>query len=149
MNLEPYLSFEGRCDEALAFYGRHLGAEVEGLMRYKDVPGGAPCPGRATSENVMHARIRVGDGHFMASDGGNSGNPSFSGISLTLTVKDDADAKRKFDGLCEGGRVLQALTPTFFASSFGMVVDKFGVSWMVTALLPMPADRPRRDSAAA
>ncbi len=141
MSLEPYLSFEGRCDEAFAFYGRHLGAEVEGLMRYKDAPGGAPCPRGATPENVMHARIRVGDGHFMASDGNNSGQPRFSGVSLTLAVKDDAEARRKFDGLCEGGQVVQPLIPTFFASSFGMVVDKFGVSWMVTALLPAPADR--------
>jgi len=148
MSLEPYLSFEGRCDEAFAFYQRQLGAEVEGLMRYKDAPGG-PYPGRATAENVMHARVRVGDGHFMASDGGNSGSPRFSGVSLTLTVKDDAEAKRKFDGLCEGGQVMQPLTATFFASSFGMVVDRFGVSWMVTALLPMPADgRPEKTAAA-
>jgi PhnB protein len=146
MSLEPYLSFEGRCDEALAFYRRHLGAEVEGLMRYKDAPGGEPCPG-ATPENVMHARIRIGEGHFMASDGNNNGSPRFSGFSLTLAVKDDAEAKRKFDALSEEGQVVQPLIATFFASSFGMVVDRFGLSWMVTALLPAPAER-QRDGAA-
>jgi PhnB protein len=148
MSLEPYLFFEGRCDEALAFYRRHLGAEVEGLMRYKDAPGGQPCPG-ATPENVMHVRVRIGDSHFMASDGNNSGSPRFAGFSLTLATSDDAEAKRKFDALCEGGQVVQPLSATFFASSFGMVVDKFGLSWMVTALLPVPAEREREATASA
>jgi PhnB protein len=138
MNLEPYLFFEGRCDEALEFYRRNLGAEVEGLMRYKDAPGGEPCPG-ATPENVMHARLRIGEAHLMASDGNNNGNPSFKGFSLTLTADDDAEAKRKFEALAQGGQVVQPIIATFFASSFGMVVDKFGVSWMVPALLPQPA----------
>ena len=140
MNLEPYLFFEGRCDEAFEFYRRHLGAEVEGLMRYKDAPGGEPCPG-AAPESVMHARLRIGDAHLMASDGNNNGKPTFKGFSLTLAAKDDAEARRKFDALSQGGEVIQPLIATFFASSFGMVVDKFGVSWMVTVLLPAPAER--------
>lgn len=136
MQLEPYLFFEGRCDEALEFYRRNLGAEVEGLMRYKDAPGGEPCPG-AKPESVMHARIRIGDAHFMASDGNNSGTPSFAGFSLTLGASDDAEARRKFDALARGGHVVQPLIETFFATSFGIVVDRFGVSWMVTALKPV------------
>jgi len=148
MNLEPYLMFEGRCEEALEFYRRNLGAEIEGLMRYKDAPGGEPCPG-ASPENVMHARLRIGESHFMASDGGCNGKPTFAGFSLTLTAKDDAEAKRHFDALSQGGKVAQPLTATFFASSFGMVADKFGVSWMVTALLPVPEGHGKQATAAA
>ncbi len=147
MQLEPYLFFEGRCDEALEFYRRNLGGVVEGLMRYKDAPGGEPCPG-ATPQSVMHARIRIGDAHLMASDGNNSGKPSFAGFSLTLGASDDAEARRKFDALAQGGKVVQPLIETFFATSFGIVVDKFGVSWMVTALKPMTeASKPQAATA--
>jgi len=97
----------------------------------------------------MHARIRIGDAHFMASDGNASGAPRFAGFSLTLAAKDDAEVKRKFGALSEGGQVVQPVTPTFFASSFGIVVDKFGVSWMVMALLPQPAEQARERATAA
>lgn len=130
MPIEPYLFFEGRCEEALEFYRRALGAEVEMLMRYKDSP--EPIQGKAPPpDKVMHASFRVGDARVMASDGFASGKPSFQGFALSLPVKSDADAERVFGALAEGGQVKMPLTKTFFAKRFGMVADRFGVTWMV------------------
>ena len=133
MQIQPYLYFNGRCEEAVEFYRRVLGANVTMLMRYKESPE-PPPPGRLPpgSENkVMHASFRVGDTTVMASDGLCQGGPTFEGFSLSLTVPDDADAKRRFAALAEGGKVQMPLSKTFFSSSFGMVADRFGVSWMI------------------
>lgn len=133
MQVQSYLFFEGRCEEALAFYGRVLGAETVELMRYKDAP--EPCPEGAippgSDDKVMHAAFRVGDSLLMASDGSCSGKPSFSGIGQTLTVEDEAQADRVFAGLQDGGTVVMPLGRTFFSPRFGMVTDRFGVMWMV------------------
>ena len=140
MKVESYLMFEGRCDEALEFYRHALGAQVTMLMRYKDNPepaagqgcadGGGPGP---TPEMVMHASFTVGDTQIMASDGMGSGHASFQGISLALSPTNEADAKRYFDALADGGKVQMPLTRTFFSQAFGMVADRFGVPWMVVA----------------
>jgi PhnB protein len=133
MSIQPYLFFEGRCEEALEFYRGALGAEVTMLMRNKEAPE-QPPPGMLPpgSENkVMHATFRVGDATVMASDGGCSGKPAFNGFSLSLTVRDEAEAKRRFDALAAGGQVRMPLGKTFFSPSFGMVADRFGVGWMV------------------
>ncbi len=132
MQVQPYLFFDGRCEEAIEFYRKTLGAQVGMMMRWKDCPEppeGAVPPG---SENkVMHAALQIGDTTVMASDGRCTGAPSFQGFSLSLDATSDAEAKRMFDALSEGGQVQMPLSKTFFASSFGMVADKFGVSWMV------------------
>lgn len=133
MQVQPYLFFDGRCEEAIEFYRKTIGAEIGMLMRWKDSPEpppeGAIPPG---SENkVMHAALRIGDTTVMASDGRCTGAPSFQGFSLSLDATSDAEAKRMFDALSEGGQVRMPLSKTFFASSFGMVADKFGVPWMV------------------
>jgi len=133
MQVQPYLSFEGRAEEAIEFYKRVLGAEITAMMRYKDMPG-TPPPGMVPpgSENkVMHAALKIGDATVMASDGRVSGKSSFQGISLSLTVKGDAEAEKVFKALSEGGQVQMPIAKSFFASRFGMVTDKFGVSWMV------------------
>ena len=133
MLLEPYLFFEGRCEEAVEFYRRALGAEVEMLMRNKDSPDPHP-PGMMPpgSENkVMHVTLRIGDTKVMASDGMCSGKPSFQGFSLSLTARDTAEADRLFAALSDGGKVNMPLGKTFFSPRFGMVADRFGVSWMV------------------
>ena len=133
MKVEPYLFFEGRCDEAIEFYRRALGAEVTMLMRYKYSPE-PPQPGMIPpgSENkVMHASLRVGDTTVMASDGRCSGKPGFQGLSLSITVSDAAAADRVFAALADGGQVRMPLTKTFFSPRFGMVADRFGVAWMV------------------
>ena len=133
MQIQPYLYFDGRCEEAIEFYRSALGAEVTMLMRNKDSPE-APPPGTlpAGSENkVMHASFRIGDSVVMASDGHCKGKPSFTGFSLTITVPDTATADRHFNALAEGGQVQMPLAKTFFSPRFGMVADRFGVPWMI------------------
>jgi PhnB protein len=137
MRVEPYLDFEGRCEEALNFYKKAVGAEVTMLMKFGEAPDKSMItPG---SENkVMHASAKIGDSVVMCSDGYNKGNSNFEGISLSLTASSDAEAKKSFEALSQGGKVTMPLTKTFFASSFGMVADKFGVHWMIM----MPASPP-------
>lgn len=131
--IEPYLFFDGRCEEALEYYRTTLGAEVLMLMRFKDSPeppNPAMCP--PGSENkVMHASFCIGDAKLMASDGRCGGKANFEGFSLSLTVPDEAEAERLFNALAKGGQVQMALSKTFFSPRFGMAADRFGVSWMV------------------
>jgi PhnB protein len=124
--------FDGRGEEAIEFYKKAIGATVEMLMRFKDAPEQAMCAPGADNK-VMHACIRVGDSAIMLSDGGNTGHPEFKGISLSLNAKDEAGADKLFNALQEGGHVQMPLDKTFFAKRFGMVADKFGVSWMIIA----------------
>jgi PhnB protein len=133
MQVQPYLFFDGRCEEAVEFYRSALGAEVVTLMRYKDSPD-PPPPGMVPpgGENkVMHAALRVGDAMVLGSDGRCSGEPSFQGFALSLTSANEAEANRLFASLAEGGQVQMPLAKTFFSPCFGMVADRFGVSWMV------------------
>ena len=130
MQVQPYLFFDGRAEEALEFYRAKLGAEVQMLMRFKENPD--PMPGNAPpGDKIMHSSFRVGDTTVMASDGNCTGRPSFQGFSLTLTAADEPAAKRLFAALGEGGQVQMPLMKTFFSPAFGMVADRFGVSWMV------------------
>ena len=130
--IQPYLFFDGRCEEAIEFYRKALGAEVEMLMRFKDSPE-PPQPGCTSADpnKVMHATFRIGDTPLMASDGRCEGKPSFQGFSLTLTLPTEAEADRYFAALAEGGQVQMPLTKTFYSPRFGMVADRFGVSWMI------------------
>jgi PhnB protein len=133
MIVQPYLFFDGRCEEAVEFYKKALGAEVTMLMRYKDSPD-PPPPGMVApgSENkVMHTSFRIGETTVMASDGQCQGRPNFQGFSLSLTVPNKAEAERLFAALADGGQVQMPLTKTFFSSRFGMVADRFGVPWMI------------------
>jgi PhnB protein len=132
MAIEPYLFFEGRAEEAIDFYKSALGAKVVAVMRYKENPEPQHNP-PGSDEKVMHSLLRFGDAGVMISDGNCGGRPAFQGFALTLEASDEADAKRKFSALSQGGQVQMPLGETFFARSFGMVADKFGVSWMVIA----------------
>ncbi len=130
MPIQPYLSFEGRADEAIEFYKKALGAKVEMLMRFKEAPDQSMIsPGSA--EKVMHAALKIGDATLLMSDGRNTGKPSFQGISLTLYAKDPPEADKVFNALAAGGEVRMPLEKTFFSPRFGMLADKFGVGWMV------------------
>jgi PhnB protein len=135
MQVQPYLFFDGRCEEAVEFYRAKLGAEVQTLMRFKDSPQphqpGMIPPG--AENKVMHTSLRIGDTTVMASDGRCQGEPSFKGFALSLTAANEAEADRWFAALGDGGQVQMPLAKTFFASRFGMVADRFGVSWMILA----------------
>jgi PhnB protein len=133
MPIQPYLFFEGRCEEAVEFYRRAVGAQVQMLMRYRDSPE-PPPPGMVApgSENkVMHVSMSIGDGVVMASDGGCSGQAGFQGFSLSLALPDAAAAERAFNALADGGQVTMPLGKTFWSPCFGMLTDRFGVGWMV------------------
>ena len=133
--IEPYLFFDGRCEEALQFYTKALGAEVTMLMRYKESPDPAHVPPGA-GEKVMHASVRIGDASVMASDGRAGGKPSFQGFALSLAVGTEAEADKRFNALAEGGQVQMPLGKTFFSPRFGMVSDRVGVNWMVIVMSP-------------
>ena len=133
MQAQPYLIFDGRCEEAIEFYKSALGAEVTMLMRFKDSPEPHP-PGMlppGAESKVMHASLRIGDSTVMASDGQCLGQANFQGFSLALSVSNDTEAERLFAALADGGKVCMPLAKTFFSSRFGMVADRFGVSWMI------------------
>jgi PhnB protein len=132
MKIEPYLFFEGRTEEALEFYKSRLGAKVQAVMRYKDNPDPKYNPANS-EQKVMHALFSVGDTKIMASDGNCTGKPSFQGFALTINAANPAEAEQRFNALAEGGQVQMPLAETFFAKSFGMVADRFGVGWMVIA----------------
>jgi PhnB protein len=134
MRIEPYLFFNGRCEEAIEFYKKALGAEVLMLMRFKDSPEPAQ-PGMIPpgSENkIMHVSLRVDETTVMASDGRCTGKSDFEGFSLSITAANEADADRKFAALADGGQVQMPLAKTFWSPRFGMVADRFGVGWMVS-----------------
>jgi PhnB protein len=130
MQVQPYLFFDGRSEEAIEFYRSALGAEVTLLMRFKECPESSHIPPGA-ADKVMHASLRIGDTTVMASDGNCEGRPNFQGISLSLTASDEAEAERLFNALANGGNVQVPLAKTFFSPRFGMVTDRFGVPWMV------------------
>jgi PhnB protein len=135
MFIQPYLYFNGRCEEAIKFYSKVLGAEATFMMRFKESPDpqskAMMTPG--TEDKVMHANVKIRDTEVMMSDGQCTQKaPSFDGFALTLNVA-PGEADKLFAALAEGGQVQMPLTPTFFAEKFGMVADKFGVSWMVLA----------------
>jgi PhnB protein len=129
MTIQPYLFFDGRCDEAIEFYRKALNAEVQMLMRFKDSPD--PTMSHGNPNAVMHAQVRIGDTVVMASDGRCEGKTKFEGFALSITVATPADADRIFNALAEGGQVQMPLAQTFFSPRFGMAADRFGVSWMV------------------
>jgi len=131
MQVQPYLFYNGRCEEAIEFYRGAVGAEVTMLMRFKDSP---EPTSHGVDEKVMHASLRIGDTTVMVSDGRCSGSLSFEGFALSLTVADDAEAERLFAALGDGGQVQMPLAKTFFSSKFGMVTDRFGVLWMIYTL---------------
>lgn len=147
MQVQPYLFFEGRCEEALAFYKKALKAEVTAMLRFSEMPATADtadptgCASGPTppADSIMHSSFKVGQTEVMASDGMSSGKPEFKGISLSLSPATEAEGKKIFAALSEGGQVQMPLAATFFSPCFGMVADKFGVSWMVVVPGEMPA----------
>lgn len=130
--IQPYLFFNGRCEEAVKFYQGAIGAKVEMLMRFRESPE-APPPGTNPpdwGDKVMHCSLRVGDAVVMASDGCDT-TPRFEGFSLSLTLATEGDVDRAFAALAAGGKVIMSPDKTFWSPRFGMLTDKFGVGWMI------------------
>jgi PhnB protein len=130
MKLQPYLFFNGRCEEAMDFYTKAIGAKVERLMRWKECPDKNACTPE-NAEKVMHGHVTIGDAAMLMSDGNGKDKPDFKGFALTIIAKNEAEAGKLFDALSAEGQVQMPLTKTFFSSKFGMCADKFGVGWMV------------------
>ena len=131
--IQPYLFFGGRCEEALEFYGKALGAKIEFMMRHRESPD-APPPGMLQpgfENKIMHATLRIGGAVLMASDGCND-KSNFDGFRLSLALPTESEAQRAFAALSDGGQVQMPLCKTFWSPCFGMVTDKFNVGWMVT-----------------
>ena len=128
--VQPYIFFDGKCEEALDFYKSAIGATVDMMMRFKEAPDQSQMQPN-TGEKVMHAAFHVGTTQVLASDGHCAGKPSFQGFGLALNAKNDTEAEKLFTAVGTGGQVLQPLTKTFFSPRFGMLTDRFGVMWMV------------------
>ncbi len=133
MKVQAYLFFDGRCEEAIEFYKQVLGAKDVLIMRFKDAPkseASSMCaPGN--EDKVMHANFTIGNTQLMASDGNATGKPNFQGFALSYSAADETTAESVFAALADGGQVQMPMTKTFFSPRFGMVADRFGVSWMV------------------
>lgn len=130
MQVQAYLFFEGKTDEALAYYTEKIGAKISALMRFRDCPAREQMP-EATWDKIMHCNFNVGDTQIMASDGNCGGTANFAGFALTLGVDDDGEAERIYAALVADGQPIMAMGETFFAHRYGMLQDKFGVTWMV------------------
>lgn len=135
MQLEPYLFFDGTCEEALNFYKDVFGGEIEGLSRWKDMPkdSGGPEVTPDTADRVMHANFRSAGVSFMASDASPGKTYGEGAISLSLGTNDVAEAERVFNRLAQGGKVEMPMTDMFWGARFGMLTDKFGIDWMINA----------------
>ena len=132
-SVQPYLFFRGRCEEAIDYYKKTLGAEVDVMLRFRDNPD---KPGRdqvpaELDDRIMHASLRIAGAEIMMSDGMKSGPLDFACMSLSLSVPSEAECERLYNALAADGTVQMPIGPTFFARRFGAVADKFGVSWMI------------------
>ncbi len=130
MQVQPYLFFDGKCDDAIDFYKKAVGANPTMLMRFKDAPDKSMiAPG--TENKVMHAQVEIGDAKVLMSDGRCQGKTNFQGFSLAISARSEAEADKMFGALSEGGQVTMPMAKTFFSPRFGMLTDKFGVGWMI------------------
>ena len=132
----PYLAFDGQCEEAFKFYEKALGGKILMMMRLADAPAGVPRTPE-TERRIMHARLEVGDRYLM---GGDAPQQMFSkpqGFCVAIQVDEAADAERVFAALAEGGKINMPLAPTFWSERFGMLIDKYGIPWMVNCEKPM------------
>ena len=135
-SVQPYLFFNGSCEQAVEFYRKALGAEIDMMMRFKDSPE-KPEPGMVPpgfENKIMHTSFRIGETLVMASDGCSTEKEGFKGFSLSLAVSSESEADRFFNALADGGQVQMPLAKTFWSPRFGMVQDRFGVAWMVNVV---------------
>ncbi len=132
MQFQPYLMFDGHCAEAMRFYERVLGGKLEAMMKFADAPGCDEMSSSGSAERIMHACLNLEGSRLMASDT-MAGQPyeGLKGFAVTLTYPAVEAARRVFEALGEGGRTMMPMERTFWAEAFGVVVDRFGTSWMI------------------
>ncbi|HEU0274289.1 MAG TPA: VOC family protein [Candidatus Udaeobacter sp.] len=133
-SIQPYIFFNGSCEQAIEFYRQALGAKVDMMIRFKESPE-PPSPGTVPpgfENKIMHACFRIGQTTIMASDGDSADKAKFQGFSLSLSVPNEADADRAFHALSDDGKVKMPLSKTFFSPRFGMLEDRFGIGWMIS-----------------
>jgi len=130
MQLNPYLFFNGQCEAAFKFYAQVLGGKIDGMLTHAGTPAEQQVPAE-WRDKIMHARLIVGDQVLMASDAPPDHYEKPTGFSVSIQIKDKAEAERIFNALAEGGKVQMPFGQTFWAAGFGMCVDRFGIPWMV------------------
>ena len=130
MQLNPYLTFGGQCEAAFKFYEKVLGGKIEAMMPHEGTPAAEHVPPEWRNK-IMHARLTVGDKVLMGSDAPPAHHEPMKGFSVTLGVDDPADAERIFHALAENGTVRMPIQQTFWAARFGMLMDQFGIPWMI------------------
>ncbi len=130
MQLNPYLFFDGRCEEAFKFYEKLLGGQIKAMMTYEGSPAAEHVPPE-WRKKIMHATLEVGGEAFMGADASPQHYKQPQGLSVSVSIDKVADAERIFHALAENGEVMMPLEKTFWAARFGMVRDRFGVPWMI------------------
>lgn len=135
MHINPYLFFDGRCEEAFEFYARVLGGKIVAMLPHEGTPAEGHVPAEWRSK-IMHARLEIGDQALMASDAPPQYQEPMKGFYVSLHYTDPSDAERVFSALAEGGTIRMAMEETFWAARFGMLVDRFGTPWMVNCDKP-------------
>lgn len=133
MKLNVHLNFTGNCEEAFSFYERALGTKRLMTMTYGEAPEGSPV-GLDWKDKVMHTSIALAGGLLMGCDAPPGRSTPMGGFQVSVEMQDEAEVKRVYDALKEGGSVQMPLVPTFWCPLFGMCTDKFGVAWMVSAM---------------
>ena len=130
MQLNPYLHFNGRCEEAFKLYEKVLGGKIEVMLPHEGTPAASHVPPE-WKKKIMHARLNIGDQVLMASDAPPGHYHQPQGFTVSISIKDPAEAERIFKALADKGKVTMPLDRTFWAQRFGMLVDQFGIPWMV------------------
>jgi len=142
LEVKPYISFKGNCEEAINFYKERLGAEVLYLGRYGD----SPMAGKGPDDKIMHCSFKIGNTVIMACDNVfEETNPTIIGNNITLSIgtRDIDQAEKAFDQMSDGATIVMPMKETFWAERFGMLTDKFGIYWMFNV------DKPNADHATA
>ncbi|MGI8723942.1 MAG: VOC family protein [Methyloceanibacter sp.] len=130
MKMNPYLTFDGNCEEAFNFYASVLGGKIVAMMTHKDMPGDEQAP-PDYADKILHARLIFGDNVLMASDAPKERFEKMQGMEVALNIADEAEAERVYAALLEGGTATMPLQETFWAKRFGMLTDRFGTPWMI------------------
>ncbi len=131
MQFVPYLSFNGNCEQAFKFYEQTLGAKIESSFRYEGSPMASQVPAE-WGQRIMHGALTLENGVLMGADAPPGSYQQPAGFSVCVMAKDPSEAERKFAALSKGAKITMPIQQTFWARRFGMLVDQFGIPWMVS-----------------